>query len=398
VLVALLVLALHALLLLGLPHWMRTAPAAGDTPVFQFRTIVPEPPRPTAPEPTKPPPKPKPKPKPKPRPESRPAPDSPPPPPVEPPSAAPIPTTSLLQAPPRAVFGGTMPPLPIVPPLPPDQTAAVVQQAAQPASSAEPDAGAPDLPGAIRPVQPPRSANLTYQTTVTQAGRQVTLPSTIVWQRDEQYYKLSWDFYGPAIGDRGRQVTGLLTARGLAPVTAQAMGAGGYHLTFDYAQSRLRGPSPQPASAPETAGTPLQPGAQDPFGAWLQLAALIAGDPAQYPVGSRIGLPIASEGEEPGLRATEFIVADERDLELTGELANQHSPALHLVHEPAGDQDTRIELWLGKRLDYLPIRLLISPPAGGGDRIEMTLRQAQLLRPPLSSAPASPASGDESAR
>jgi hypothetical protein len=42
------------------------------------------------------------------------------------------------------------------------------------------------------------------------------------------------------------------------------------------------------------------------------------------------------------------------------------------VHLPAGDQDARIELWLGQQMDYLPLRLLVIDPTG--ERLELVLQ------------------------
>jgi hypothetical protein len=408
-LVALVVLALHALLLLGLPRWTRTVPVTGGPPMFQIRTIALGPSQPVtasaqaAPEPHPPQPKSKLRPRPKPPlmplmphkpPSGTAAPGkglplpvltvADPPPPTA--SAETADTGSLLQAPPLATFGDQVSPLPIAPPLPPDQVLAAMQQAASSAT--------PGTPDPTPPVQLPRSVDMAYQATATQNGRPVTLSSTIIWRRDEQFYNLHWRLYGPAIGDHSRDAKGLVTARGLAPITAQAMGPNGYALLFDYAQSRLRGPSLPSASAPESAGLALPPGAQDPLSVLIQLSGLIAGNPAQYPVGSRITLPVANSADQP-VRQADFVIVDDSDFSfLSGALANQRSPALHLVHEPASDHDTRVELWLAKRLDYLPVRLLLTP-ATGGNPLDMTLQSATL--PPAWSASSAPAADDSGA-
>ena len=449
-LVTLVVLAVHALLLLGLPHWARTVPVTGGPPVFQIRTIALGPPQPVAiaaPAEVAPAPPPRPKPRPKPAPklappvDDRPAPampDSPPavdaplsdavnprdsrPPPgvvsdVRLPAAVPMEAAadarpvSLLQAPPLAVFGGTMPLPPIAPPLPPDQALAVMQQVARPrpASSAAPNARTPGTPDPVPSVQLPRPAEMTYQATVTQGSRMVALPSTINWRHDGQFYDLRWALYGPAIGDRSRFATGLVTARGLAPVTARSMETDAYNLTFDYAQSRLRNeplPSasasadatpPAPAASAESADNPsggdvLPPGAQDPLSVLIELGALIAGNPAQYPAGSRISLPVAGNGGLI-LPTVNFTVADDSDFAVGGQFTGQRLPTVHLVHEPVDEHDARIELWLGKRFDYLPLRLLFIQ--SGGDRLDMTLQSAYTQTVPPSSAalPASAPSG-----
>ena len=405
-LVMLIVLVAHALLLFGLPRWARTVLAPGGPPVFQIRTIAPEQPQPTAaaPAPTVPAPrslrhKPKPHPKPTPAP---PAADQP------PPSAGGPPvtdtTSSLLSPPPRAVFGGNALLPPIISPLPPDQVPAVIEQlAAQPGPAAS-DTRTPGTPDPLAPVQLPRPAEMVYQATVTQSERRVALPSTINWRHDGLLYELRWVLYGPAIGDHGRRVTGLVTAGGLAPVNARAMGPNGYNLAFDYAQSRLRTGPPLDAPASSAASAagetpdavPLPPGVQDPFSLLIQLGALIAGNPSQYPVGSRISLPVASSSDQTPQPAS-FTIVDDNDFTAPGQFAGQSLPALHLVHESAGDRDSRVELWLGKRVDYLPLRMLFVQH--DGDQIDMTLQSAhtQNVSPSLPATAASSAGPDRGA-
>jgi hypothetical protein len=455
-LVTLIVLTAHALLLLGLPHWAHTVSTAGGLPVFQTRTIMLAPLQPavpvavlaeTAPQPQPPKPKPKPRPKPPPipihdtpaptLPDSRPRVDRPPRDTTHrddslPLSAIPLSAAqtsavaapvkaadtplSLLQGPPLATFGGKMPPPPIVPPLPPDQVLAVMRQAAQPSSagSAAQAAGTTGTSHALPPVQLPRPVEIVYNASVTQGGRTATLRSTLDWQHDGQFYGLRWMLYGPAIGDRSRYATGLVTVRGLVPIAARAIGPNAYDLTFDYAPSRLRDePLPTASTSggtlpnPVASDTPLSPqpaasatgnpmnisvplGTQDPLSVLIELGALIAGNPSQYPVGSHISLPM-TRGNSPTPQSTDFTIVDDGDFSAAGQFQGQHLSALHLAHEPNNDHDARIELWLGKLLDYLPLRLLVIQPEG--QQLDMTLQSAytQTVPPP---APASSQVGE----
>jgi len=274
-LVTLIVLAAHALLLVGLQRWIHSVPVTGVAPVFLIRAIAPEPQAaPTKPAATAPAPLPS-KPKPKPHP-------------------APLPAPALSS----------------------DESSASAEQLRERSLSAAPEP--------FSTVRLPRPAQIAYQAVVTQNARMTALPSTIDWQHDGQSYELRWTLPSPALGDRGRHAAGQVTAHGLAPAATD---------------------------------TSSPPGAQDPFSAWPQLAVLIAGNPEQYLVGSRI---------------MDFTVVDDSDIAGAGEFEGQPLPALHLVHEPASDQDARIELWLGKLFDYLPIGLLVVQP--GGDRVEMMMR------------------------
>jgi hypothetical protein len=71
----------------------------------------------------------------------------------------------------------------------------------------------------------------------------------------------------------------------------------------------------------------------------------------------------------------DFSIVDDDDIAGAGQFDDQPLPALHLVHESAGDRDARIELWLGKLFDYLPIRLLVVQP--DGQRLEMVMQSVR---------------------
>ena len=90
-------------------------------------------------------------------------------------------------------------------------------------------------------------------------------------------------------------------------------------------------------------------------------------------MGSRIELPLAAVGSDQAPRRADYIIMDDNDIAAAGgAFADQPLPALHLVRVPADEHDVHIELWLGRQMDYLPIRLLIIQP--DGDRLDMTLQ------------------------
>jgi hypothetical protein len=194
----------------------------------------------------------------------------------------------------------------------------------KPAAAAQPrERAAPAGPEPFPTVRLPRPAQIAYQAVATQNGRMTALPSTIDWRHDGQSYDLRWTLDSPAVDDRGHHAVGQVTARGLVPSATD---------------------------------DPVPPGAQDPR-VWIELGIQIARNPAQYLPGSRI---------------MDFTVVGDNDIAGAGQFEDQPLPALHLVHEPVTDQDVRIELWLGKLFDYLPVGLLVIRPDGG--RVEMVMR------------------------
>lgn|GEM_PF-1042757 len=425
--VTLIVLVAHALLLLGMPHWIHNVPVNSGPQVFQIRLAAAppdattQPPSQTQPQP-QPQPKPKPVPKPKPKVQSKPAPrPTPLPDATEPspsneaetplPNAAPPtfatatavatavanpPTAqaaafpSLLQAPPSAVFGGTAPARPVAQ-LPASQALAARQQAAQPNTTilTAPDTITPGTPDPTPSLQSPRPAQVIYQTLITlENGRQTPLfDSMLNWRHDGQSYEVSWRIYVQGFGNYYRCTQGFITQHGLAPLIARATGAGNYDLTFDYTQMRLYSdkppiqvtvgcelsdsPSSTPAaaaSASQPAVTALQAATQDKLSALIELGSLIHGDPTHYPVGSRITLPVANASGQ--ILPTTFDIVDDQAITLPTSTGSH--PARHLVHEPTDAADSHIELWVGPDSDYLPLRLITVEP--GGTRLEMTFK------------------------
>ena len=135
---------------------------------------------------------------------------------------------------------------------------------------------------------------------------------------------------------------------------------------------------------------PLAAGTQDRLGVLIQLGARIAGDPERYPPGQTIELPAV---RPTGIGRWRFVVEADETLEA---LKGQNLPTVRLVHEAQDDQDVRIELWLGRTLDYLPVRLRITE--AGGDTVEHDLVTAWARPTPVAPpAPQAPPAGPPAA-
>ena len=108
----------------------------------------------------------------------------------------------------------------------------------------------------------------------------------------------------------------------------------------------------------------LESGAQDRLSSVLQLGGLIAADPGRYPPGSQLSLQTAGVREADPWR---WQVLDDEVLHIDG----QQVPCVRLLRAPRHDWDTRIELWLARPLDYLPVRLRVTQ--AGGDVADQQL-------------------------
>ena len=363
--------AVHALLLWGWPRLSLTATRASpEVSTFSTRMVAPPSPAPSpvvaqaSPQPAPAPPAPRPRTPPRPvakapapaaavepaPPVERQAiePPAEPPPPAAATQAAPRsagndPDASLLVPPPSVGFGGTSAPAPIPAPLAGEALAAA-QQWAQRTGDA--------------PVRVPPAARLGYRTSGSVGGENLDLRTTFNWRQDGRAYESNWTVYSPRIGDHSRTNSGLITPQGLLPVRATLRPPDGPTVSFDYAAGRAHFGA---------AEAELAAGMQDRLGVLVQLGALLAADARRYPVGSVIELP-AAHARGPG--RWRFAVLGEDSVAGLGRAL----ASVHLLHEAQGADDARIEVWLGRQLDYLPVRVRITE--ANGDSFEHSVQTA----------------------
>ena len=448
----------HALLIWGLPRMQHdisglqsaametriiSAPLADQANDSNFKPAEPMPPAPPPPpKPVKPPPAPKPPPPaPAPAPEST-APaaeptDSPPPPPAPAPAdtqtSAPSPAPSeaaapsaaasslrsvaeqpsLINAIPSTAFGGTSGAQPVRPMLTGNQTRTVLGQMGS------------AIEGQARLA---RAADLTYETRYTVAGETLPGRTTLFWRHDKRYYQAKWVENNVKLGNDSYLSTGAVAPQGLAPVTGNWDHALRENIQIDYAQqlALLK-------KSGEAAGSvPIQTGVQDRVSAVLHLGALMAGQPDRFAIGTRVQLPVLSDGRTENWAFT--VQAQER----MQALDQQDVPVVHLVYQssgaPAGGSSQapvatpaaaptasapaatassvqlgpvikasapaapgsirQMDVWLGPTLDFLPVRLRIE--RFNGTVADHLLRSAveqrvlSSLPPPADSLPGKP--------
>lgn len=360
----LVVVAIHALLLLGLPQLGRMTRAGQDAGTFVTRLIAPPsadavpapiaaapPPQVTAPPRPRPPPT---------RTEAQaPAVDSgaatPPPEPAQAANASETPgraapaVSQLGPRPAGAAFGGQSAPVPIEPPTTAQVAATALEFAPQSGDA---------------PVRVPRAAELSYRAVGRIGEQDFELPTTLHWRQDGHLYEIRWTLYSPRIGEQTRYAVGLLSPHGLVPIRAELRTPDIKDMRFDYARQRVSLGAID-AEAAVAAGT------QDRLGVLIQLGALLAGDPDRYPAGRAIELPAV---HPTGTGRWRFVVeADEALPALKG----RSLPTVRLVHAAQDAGDARIELWLGRTLDYLPVRVRITEANGDAVQYDVVTAWAQ---------------------
>ncbi|RYX92288.1 MAG: DUF3108 domain-containing protein [Comamonadaceae bacterium] len=295
---------------------------------------------------------------------NRPAPDA------ATPDAAPAPDVPAVPAPrqrpamkrlpaetptsPAAPAAVEAPPAPVPAPAPP---------AAAPAEPPAPPAPAPPparLEEGPRPVafSIPGSIKLNYNVTGEAKKQAWNARSELVWRHDGTAYDARMEVSAFLVGARTQTSAGRITAEGLAPSRFSDKSRQEVAAHFD----RERGRVVFSANTPEAT---LLAGAQDRLSVFLQLGAMIAGEPSKYPQGAAISIQTIGPREA---ESWVFTVDGEDKLNLPGgELR-----ALKLTRSPRRDFDLKAEVWLAPAMGYLPARLRLTQQ--NGDFVDQQLR------------------------
>lgn len=150
---------------------------------------------------------------------------------------------------------------------------------------------------------------------------------------------------------------GALTARGLEPARfdSKPMRGDGVSALFARDQGKV-------IFSDGTSEAPLQGGAQDQLSIFMQLASLLAGDPARWTPGKIINC------QAIGDRHTEnwaFTVTGQETIKVPG----GEFTAIKLAHEPTAERSQKLELWYAPSLDFIPIRIRITK--GNSDYLDL---------------------------
>ena len=190
-----------------------------------------------------------------------------------------------------------------------------------------------------------------------------SLSSELTWQQDGQNYQARLEF--SALGQSRVQTSrGLITPGGLAPLRFSDK----YRTEVAAHFNREQGKVTFSANTPDIA---LLPGAQDRLSVLIQLAALLAGERAAYPVGSSIAIQTIGPRD-----ADTWLFSVEADEVL--QLPGGEQATLKLLRKPRKEFDQRVELWLAPGLGYLPVRVRITE--ANGDALDQKWLASEALR------------------
>lgn len=172
----------------------------------------------------------------------------------------------------------------------------------------------------------------------------------LVWQHAGARYEAQLTQEGAGLVRRSQHSAGQLTAQGLVPERYAARARHEEAVHFEHASGRMVFSANRPAAA-------LQPGAQDRLSLLLQLGARIAAQPQAHPPGTHLDIQTATPRDALVWR---FRIEGPEELSLPG---GQLS-TLRLVRLPLGTFEPELEIWLAPALDYAPVRMRLTQPAG----------------------------------
>jgi hypothetical protein len=305
------------------------------------------------------------------------------PPPVEPVAAPPVATPKPKPAPKPAAPRKSLPAAPETPPPAAiDSTAVSAPQA--PASDvpeapsdadrlrAEADAAAitaalaasAPAPAPAGPVQTPvtamalpESVKLDYKMTGSAKGLTYHANAELRWQNAGDSYNALMRVSALFLGSRSMTSTGQVSAQGLAPTRFSDKSRSEVAAHFEAGKNQISFSANTPTLA-------WVQGAQDRVSVFIQLGGMLAGNPASFPVGSTISMYTVGPRDAD---TWTFLVEAEEKLTLPfGELAT-----LKLTRQPRREFDQKVEIWYAPSLGYLPVRNKITQ--ANGDFVDQQL-------------------------
>ncbi len=185
------------------------------------------------------------------------------------------------------------------------------------------------------------------------------------WQLDADGYALDWRSRVGDVLDASQSSTGRIDAAGIAPLRLVDRRAARPATAVNFRRDTGR-----IAFSRKAADAALLPGAQDRLSWLVQIAAVVAADPARRERGAELRLSVAGAGGDVAVWRFRCDGAE------SVALGAGRVDALHFVRDARGPYDLRVEVWLDPADGhYLPVRATWrSAAAGDGDGVELLRR------------------------
>lgn len=218
-------------------------------------------------------------------------------------------------------------------------------------------AGGPQGGQELGPIVVPGSTRLRYDVAGLARGREVAARGEMLWLHDGSRYEARLEIGALFLGARVQTSHGQIGANGLEPTRFLDRARREQAVHFERDKGRISFSINSPPA-------PLLALSQDRLSVFIQLASMLAGDPARYPVGRTITLPTAGARD---VEAWVFQVLGTERQTVLGEEAD----VVHLARVPRREFEPRLDLWMAPRVAWLPARIRLQQT--NGDFIDQRL-------------------------
>jgi len=221
--------------------------------------------------------------------------------------------------------------------------------------------------GQFLPVVLPPSARLAFHVRGEIKKFRYTAKAELLWHNRGDHYEAQQHIRAFLVGTRSQRSTGSIAPYGLQPAQFQdiARQERSAQLNFATREATFSDDSPKAA---------ITPGTQDRLSIFIQVGAMLAAAPEQYPTGTQIAfLTVGARHADQWI----FTVEGEETLQLpTG---NIQAVKLQRLPRPGNERDRgqKAELWLGRHIGWLPVRIRMTQETG--DFVDLSLTQHEAL-------------------
>jgi len=220
---------------------------------------------------------------------------------------------------------------------------------------------------ALPPVLLPPSTRLAFHVRGEAHKFRYTAKAELLWHKQDTRYEAQQHIRALLLGTRSQSSSGSITPYGLQPQTFHDKSRRERSAQFDFAAREVTFSDNSP-KAPITQGT------QDRLSVFIQLGAMLAAAPQQYPTGTRIA--VTTVGARHADRWA-FTVEGQEILQLP--IGNTKTVKLQRLPRPGNDRDRdqKAELWLGQDIGWLPVRIRLTQ--ADGDFVDLSLTGHEAL-------------------
>ena len=212
---------------------------------------------------------------------------------------------------------------------------------------------------AVTAVSLPGSVRLQYKVIGLSKNLNYQATSELNWKTDGDTYDAVMKVSAFLVGSRSMTSVGKITSNGLAPKRFADKFRSELAAHFEADKGKI-------VFSANTPDAPWIFGAQDRVSVFMQLAGMLAANPAGYPTGSDMTFLTIGPREAD---TWTFVIEAEENLDLM----NAPMAALKLTRKPRKEFDQKVEIWFAPSLGYLPVRSRITQH--GGDFIDQQLTE-----------------------